>query len=50
VKLYLTAEFQLAPLTAFIISVPPAGIIKADVRSPEYSPPLLYVLHERFLI
>ena len=49
-KLHLVAESQLAPLVAFVISMPPASTVKAEVISPEYSPPLLYVLHERFLI
>ena len=49
-KLQLITESQLAPLVAFVISIPPPSAVKPEILSPEYSPPLLYVLHERFLI
>ena len=50
VKLHFTAEIQLASIATFIIHVPTLEPVKAEIRSAQYSPPLLYVLHERFLI
>lgn len=49
-KLHFTTEIQLASVATFIIQVPALHPVKAEIRSAKYSPPFLYVLHERFLI
>jgi hypothetical protein len=50
VKVHLIAEVQLALMPALITAPPRPSFIRMATPYPEYSPPLLYVLHERFLI
>ena len=50
VKVQLIGEIQLALVPALITAPPPPSFIRTVTLYPEYSPPLLYILHERFLI
>ena len=49
-KVQLVAEIQLALIPALIMAPPQTDSARALTPFPQYSPPLLYVLHERFLI
>jgi hypothetical protein len=50
VKVSLSGEVQFAVIPALVAAAPLQNFVRTVAPYPEYSPPLLYILHERFLI